>query len=119
MITTTDFGTLCDGRTVRLYTLKNNAIELSVTDYGSTLVRLLVPDKNGKPTDVVLGYDDLAGYVADDTCFGNNVGRSANRIGGASFTLNGTEYKLAANDGENNLHSGPDSYSKRIWNVRS
>ena len=117
MITTTDFGTLCDGRTVRLYTLKNNAIELSVTDYGSTLVRLLVPDKNGKPTDVVLGYDDLAGYVADDTCFGNNVGRSANRIGGASFTLNGTEYKLAANDGENNLHSGPDSYSKRIWNV--
>ena len=72
----------------------------SVTDYGSTLVRLLVPDKNGKPTDVVLGYDDLAGYVADDTCFGNNVGRSANRIGGASFTLNGTEYKLAANDGE-------------------
>lgn len=117
MITTTDFGTLCDGRTVRLYTLKNDAIELSVTDYGSTLVRLLVPDKNGKPTDVVLGYDDLAGYVADDTCFGNNVGRSANRIGGASFTLNGTEYKLAANDGENNLHSGPDSYSKRIWNV--
>ena len=117
MITTTDFGTLCDDRTVRLYTLKNDAIELSVTDYGSTLVRLLVPDKNGKPTDVVLGYDDLAGYVADDTCFGNNVGRSANRIGGASFTLNGTEYKLAANDGENNLHSGPDSYSKRIWNV--
>lgn len=99
MITTTDFGTLCDDRTVRLYTLKNDAIELSVTDYGSTLVRLLVPDKNGKPTDVVLGYDDLAGYVADDTCFGNNVGRSANRIGGASFTLNGTEYKLAANDG--------------------
>lgn len=67
MITTTDFGTLCDDRTVRLYTLKNDAIELSVTDYGSTLVRLLVPDKNGKPTDVVLGYDDLAGYVADDT----------------------------------------------------
>lgn len=65
MITTTDFGTLCDGRTVRLYTLKNDAIELSVTDYGSTLVRLLVPDKNGKPTDVVLGYDDLAGYVAE------------------------------------------------------
>ena len=117
MITTTDFGTLCDGRAVRLYTLKNDAIELAVTDYGSTLVRLLVPDKNGKPTDVVLGYDDLAGYVVDDTCFGNNVGRSANRIGGASFTLNGTEYKLAANDGENNLHSGPDSYSKRIWNV--
>ena len=117
MITTTDFGTLCDGRTVRLYTLKNDAIELSVTDYGSTLVRLLVPDKNGKLTDIVLGYDDLAGYVADDTCFGNNVGRSANRIGGASFTLNGTEYKLAANDGENNLHSGPDSYSKRIWDV--
>lgn len=117
MITTTDFGTLCDGRAVRLYTLKNDAIELAVTDYGSTLVRLLVPDKNGTPTDVVLGYDDLAGYVADDTCFGNNVGRSANRIGGASFTLNGTEYKLAANDGENNLHSGPDSYSKRIWNV--
>ena len=67
MITTTDFGTLCDDRTVRLYTLKNDAIELSVTDYGSTLVRLLVPDKNGKPTDVVLGYDDLAGYVTDDT----------------------------------------------------
>ena len=73
MITTTDFGTLCDGRTVRLYTLKNDAIELSVTDYGSTLVRLLVPDKNGKPTDVVLGYDDLAGYVADDSGTRNTI----------------------------------------------
>ena len=82
MITTTDFGTLCDGRTVRLYTLKNNAIELSVTDYGSTLVRLLVPDKNGKPTDVVLGYDDLAGYVADEWWFGIIVGRWAFRFGG-------------------------------------
>ena len=117
MITTMDFGTLSDGRKTKLYTLKNSKISLAITDYGGTLVNLVVPDKNGNPTDVVLGYDNINGYESDDTCFGNNVGRSANRIGGASFMLNGTEYKLAANDGKNNLHSGPDSYSKRIWNV--
>lgn len=117
MITTADFGTLSNGRKARLFTLKNDSIELAVTDYGSTLVNLIVPDKNGTPTDVVLGYDDIGSYESDDTCFGNNVGRSANRIGGASFSLNGTEYKLAANDGPNNLHSGPHAYAKRVWNV--
>lgn len=119
MITTVDFGSLSDGRKARLFILKNDAMELAVTDYGGTLVRLIVPDKCGTPTDVVLGYDHVDGYETDDTCFGNNVGRSANRIGGASFTLNGTEYKLAANDGANNLHSGPDAYSKRFWTVEN
>lgn len=117
MLSITDFGILSDGQTAKLYTLKNDIIELTVTDYGSTLVRLIVPDKDGLPTDIVLGYDDLKSYEDDDTCFGNNVGRNANRIGGASFTLNNTEYKLTANDGPNNLHSGPDAYSKRLWNV--
>ena len=99
MITTTDFGTLCDGRTVRLYTLKNDAIEHSVSDYGSTLERLLVPDKNGKPTDVDLGYDDLAGYEVNGCFFGATIGRSGNRIADSRFALDGQEITLTPNEG--------------------
>ena len=113
------FGKLSDGREISLFYSEEQKIgmEIRVSDYGAVLVNVFVPDKNGEKRDVVLGYDNPQGYENGDKFFGAIVGRSANRIGGASFTLNGTEYKLAANDGENNLHSGPDSYSKRIWNV--
>ena len=69
-------------------------MEIAVSDYGATLVQVIVPDKEGKPCDVVLGYDEAAGYEEGDLFFGAIVGRSANRIGGASFELNGVTYQL-------------------------
>lgn len=115
---TESFGSTSAGLETTLYTLENqNGMRISVADYGATLVNVLVPDQAGRLTDVVLGYDDVSGYEAGDKFFGAIVGRVANRIGGASFKLNGKTYKLAANDHGNNLHSGMDFYSKRMWTV--
>ena len=112
-----DFGKTKDGVQTHLYTIKNDALECCVTDFGSILVNLLVPDKRGALIDVVLGFDNVSGYEQDTASLGCNVGRCANRIGGASFTLNGNTYSLDKNDGENCLHSGFHQYSKRIWTV--
>ena len=91
----TDFGATVKGDETKLYTLTNkNGMEIAVSDYGATLVQVIVPDKEGKPCDVVLGYDEAAGYEEGDLFFGAIVGRSANRIGGASFELNGVTYHL-------------------------
>lgn len=115
---TESFGKTSSGWETTLYTLENqNGMQISVTDYGATLVKVLVPDQNGRMTDVVLGYDDASGYEQGDKFFGAIVGRVANRIGGASFELNGRTYRLAQNDHGNNLHSGMDFYSKRMWTV--
>ncbi len=111
------FGTLPDGQQANLYTIQNNHITASVTDFGATLVNLFVPDKDGNTEDVVLGYDSAHIYAADNSCMGAVVGRNANRIAGASFTLGTEEYKLQANDGENSLHSLPDGYSHRLWQI--
>lgn len=90
----TDFGATVKGDETKLYTLTNkNGMEIAVSDYGATLVQVIVPDKEGKPCDVVLGYDEAAGYEEGDLFFGAIVGRSANRIGGASFELNGVTYQ--------------------------
>ena len=87
-MTVKDFGITKDGIATKLYTLKNNNLEISVTDFGSTLVSIVVPDRNNKPTDIVLGYDDVSGYETDDGYyFGCNVGRCANRIGQITFTV--------------------------------
>ena len=112
-----DFGKTKDGVQTHLYTIKNEDLECRVTDFGSILVNLFVPDKHGKPVDVVLGFDTVSGYEQDTASLGCNVGRCANRIGGASFTLDGRTYTLDKNDGENCLHSGFHQYSKRIWTV--
>lgn len=113
------FGKLSDGREISLFTLKNkNGMEIRVSDYGAVLVNVFVPDKNGEKRDVVLGYDNPQGYENGDKFFGAIVGRSANRIGGACFTLNGKTYRLEKNDHDNNLHSGMDFYNKRIWQVK-
>lgn len=113
------FGKTGSAQTCRLYTLKNDhGMEADLTDYGAALVNLRVPDHEGRLLDVVLGYDDPAGYEKGDSSFGATVGRCANRIGGARFELNGAVYRLAPNDnGRNNLHSGPDYYNKRLWTV--
>lgn len=115
----TEFGATTKGEEAKLYTLSNAAgMEAAVTDYGATLVQLIVPDKGGHPCDVVLGYDEAAEYEEGDLFLGATVGRNANRIGGASFEINGKTYELEKNDKGNNLHSGLDFYNKRMWKVK-
>lgn len=115
-----DFGKNTKGEAAALYTFVNkNGMEMQVSDFGATLFAVLVPDKNGEKRDVVLGYDDPIGYEGPaGTFFGATVGRNANRIGKAAFELNGKRYQLDKNDGNNNLHSGLDFWSFRIWKVR-
>lgn len=112
-----DFGITSDGIQTHLYTIKNDSLECRMTDFGSILVNLFVPDKKETMIDVVLGFDDVSGYERDTASLGCNVGRCANRIGGASFTIDDMEYPLDKNDGDNCLHSGFHQYSKRIWSV--
>lgn len=103
-----------------LITLKNqNGYSASFTNFGATAQSLWVPDKNGQLADVLLGYDTLEEYADGNSCHGATVGRFANRIGGAKFTLGGKEYKLAVNDNGNTLHGGLFCYNKRIWTVGS
>ena len=110
------FGEMPDGREVSLYTITNkNGLEASVTDLGAVWVRMVVPDKNGGMDDVMLGFDDAAGYLNNGPHFGSVVGRIANRTAKGKFSLNGKEYTLAVNNGPNNLHSGPDLYHSRLW----
>lgn len=111
------FGLLPDGSEAFLYTISCGGITAKLTDLGATLVSLFVPDRQNKAADIVLGYDNAAGYLQGSCFFGATVGRNANRIGGASFVLNGLEYKLPANENGNSLHSGPNYYHRRLWRV--
>ena len=104
------FDTTINNKPVKLYTLTNeNGMEVCITNYGGRVVSLVVPDKDGNPTDVVLGYDNIAQYadtLNSPSDYGSSVGRYANRIGGGKFTLNGTDYQLKQNDHGNCLHGG-------------
>ena len=112
------FGILPNGEIASLYTIRSGRMTAVFTDLGATLVKLFVPDRNGQLADVVLGFDDPQSYVESGTFFGSVVGRNANRIGGAAFTLNGQRYELDKNDNKkNNLHSGWSFYKDRIWEV--
>ena len=113
------FGKTKDGETISLYRLENSSgAHIEVMDFGCRIRSICVPDKNGVLTDVCLGYLTAEDYEADDCSLGAAVGRYANRIGGAGFDLNGVHYDLAKNDnGKNSLHSGPDYYHKRFWEV--
>ena len=117
---TRDFGMNSKGEKATLYTFENgNGIVMEVSDFGASLYSLLVPDKEGNPCDVVLGYDNPIGYEGPSrTFFGVTVGRSANRIAGGRFTLNGKTYQIDQNQNGNNLHSGEDFYSFRVWDVK-
>lgn len=110
------FGVLPDGRQTTLYTITGGGLQASVSDYGAVLVNLLVPDKNGKMDDVVLGFDDANSYANCTTYLGATVGRNSNRVGKAQFVLNGTTYHLEGNDNGNNLHAG-DCYCFRMWEL--
>jgi len=113
------FGTMPDGKEVYCWTLTNeNGLQAEVLDYGATLRTLIVPDKNRKPVDVVLGYDTLEEYRKHSDYLGATVGRFANRIGNATFTLNGKEYNLAANNGTNHLHGGNVGFDKKSWDAQ-
>ncbi len=104
---------------MQLYTLRNSkGVEASITNYGAILVSLKVPDRNGNLADVVLGFDSLDGYLGEHPYFGAVIGRYGNRIAGGRFVLDGVEYKLARNNGENHLHGGVRGFDKAVWSVK-
>jgi aldose 1-epimerase len=109
------YGT-ADGLSVYLFTLTNrNGMTVKITNYGAIITQLLVPDRNGKPGDVVLGYDSLKDYMANNPYFGCIAGRYANRIANGKFILDGKEYTLAVNNGPNSLHGGIKGFDKVVW----
>lgn len=116
---TAAFSQEVDGKQVGLYFLRNkNGLEMAVTNYGAKVVALAVPDKNGAFEDIVLGYDNLEGYLnSPEKYFGAAIGRYGNRIAGGKFTLNGKEYTLATNNGANHLHGGNKGFDAVVWDV--
>ncbi|KAH7553380.1 hypothetical protein JRO89_XS12G0005000 [Xanthoceras sorbifolium] len=103
---------------IATFELRKGNFSVKLTNWGATIVSVVVPDKNGKLADVVLGYDSVNDYKNDTTYFGAIVGRVANRIGGAQFTLDGKHYKVVANEGKNMLHGGPRGFSDVVWTVK-
>jgi aldose 1-epimerase len=110
------FGKLADGREVHSYTLTNESgAQVKIIEFGAVVVSLSVPDRRGRFADVVLGYDSLGGYMNDKAYLGAIVGRYGNRIAKGKFTLDGKEYRLATNNGENHLHGGVKGFDKVLW----
>jgi aldose 1-epimerase len=110
------FGKMPDGTAIDLYTLVNaNGMQAAISNYGGTVVSLTAPDRSGKFADVVLGMEDLAGYLKGVPFFGATIGRYGNRIGHGQFKLDGKTYNLPKNDGDNTLHGGPEGFDKRVW----
>jgi aldose 1-epimerase len=117
--TKSSFGKTAEGEAVDLYVLTNkNGMEVSIITLGGAVVSIKVPDKNGKIGDVVFGYDSVDGYINDKANLGVLVGRYANRIGHAQFSLEGKTYMLAKNNGENSLHGGVKGFGKVLWKAR-
>ena len=114
------FGVMPDGTPVERYTLAAGALRCNVITFGGSLQSLWVPGRTGEPVDVLLGFDTLEPYLTHGKAMGALVGRYANRIGGARFTLNGRTFPLAANDNQvNHLHGGLVGYNTRVWSVES
>ena len=114
-----DFGKIRDGRHASLFILRNaSGMTAAVTDFGAALVSLKVPDRDGKTRDVVLGHDNAAYYESGHGSLGATVGRFANRIGEARFSMNGRTYELTASNGPNALHGGRDHYNTRLWEAK-
>ncbi len=113
-----DFVSEIGGKSTALFVLRNSkGMEVCITNYGGRVVSILVPDKDGVMTDVVLGYDNIADYLASDGNYGAIIGRYGNRIAHATFTLDSTTYTLPKNDNENCLHGGPDGFHTKIWDA--
>jgi aldose 1-epimerase len=113
-----EIGKLGDGTRVAMFTLDSaRGVRARIMSYGGTLISLEVPDRAGELGDVVLGFDDLAGYLGAEGYLGALIGRCANRIAGARFVLDGALHRLAAIDGENHLHGGLAGFDKVNWNA--
>jgi aldose 1-epimerase len=118
-ITCESFGKTSDGAGVERFLLINaNGLEATIMTYGGTLTSLRVPDRGGRLGDIVLGFETLEPYLGDHPYFGALIGRFGNRIAGGQFTLNGTTYTLARNDGQNHLHGGPHGFHRAIWSAQ-
>jgi aldose 1-epimerase len=112
------FGVLPDGTAINIYTLRNrHGVKARITNYGGIINSLEVPDRDGHLGDVVLGFDNLDGYLKENPYFGALIGRYGNRIAHGRFKLNGTDYRLAINNGVNALHGGIKGFDKVIWKV--
>jgi aldose 1-epimerase len=112
------FGKVSDGKEATLYTLTNkNGVEVSITDFGATVVSIKTPDNKGKFIDIVAGYESAAEYETGKNYFGATVGRYGNRIAHGEFTLDGKKYTLAKNNGENHLHGGIKGFNKEMWSA--
>lgn len=110
------FGQTPDGQAATLYTFTNaNGMKVQITNYGGIVTSIQVPDRDGKLGDVALGYDNIADYIKGSPYFGSLVGRYGNRIAKGKFTLEGKEYTLAVNNGENHLHGGLKGFDKVLW----
>src|SRR5690349_24275180 len=115
-----EFGKMPDGTGVDVYTLTEGKLEARIITYGGIVVSLKTPDKSGKADDIVLGFDNLDPYVKvsnnpGNPFFGALIGQYANRIGNATFKLEGKEYHVPANDGKNSLHGGPHGFNNQVW----
>ncbi len=118
-ITQSDFGQSPDGKPVVLFTLRNeNGAEADIMNYGGIVQKLIMPDRNGKMSDVVLGFDNLQGYLTKSPYFGALIGRYGNRISNGQFALNGQTYTLPQNDTVNTLHGGIKGFDKHVWTAR-
>ena len=114
------FGQTADGTPVEIYTLRNRSnVEVRISNYGGILVSWKTPDRNEQMGDIVLGYDDLEGYLKKSPYFGSLVGRYGNRIARGKFTLEGKDYTLVTNNGPNALHGGTKGFDKVVWQARS
>ena len=114
-----NFETTIDGKQTDLYVLKNhNGMQAAITNYGGRLVSLIVPDKNGKMTDVVVGFNNVEGYQkSTEPYFGATIGRYGNRIAKGKFSLDGKQYQLSINNGVNTLHGGKKGFQDVVWNA--
>src|SRR5271155_5986871 len=122
-VTSQPFGKMPDGTSVEIYTLSDGPFEARIATYGGVVVSMKAPDRSGKIGDIVLGFDDLDGYVANfngsnNAFFGAIIGRYANRIAHASFTLDGQKYSLPKNNGDNTLHSGTHGFNNVVWKAK-
>lgn len=113
------FGKTPSEENATLYTIENEFLSADITDFGATLVRLWVPDKNGNIADVVLGYEEAMGYVDNDCYFGSTVGRNANRIKDGRFMIGDKVVQLETHDNGNSLHSMPNGFNHRLWQLES
>jgi len=114
------FGKMPDGTPIDKYTLQNsNGMQATIITYGGILQSLVVPHKNGKGDDIVLGFDDVDGYIENgNVYFGATIGRFGNRIAGGRFELDGNAYQIPQNDGSNALHGGPEGFDTKVWKAK-